>query len=148
MGLLSRNKGKRWERVCAAKLREVFNLGPDDVHRGWQARDGADAPDVIGVPHLWCEAKHGKLVNLRAALKQAEAATAKNGKGLVPLVLAKDDRAEAVAMMRMDAFLAIVKEWWELRSSLRSSRPLDDMVEARTRIEALETERDLGKDAP
>ena len=69
MGQLSRRKGRRYEQVLVQRFREaVPGLA---VRRGAQARGGHEAPDV-DVPGLWVEAKHGRCVNLRAALAQAE----------------------------------------------------------------------------
>ena len=46
MGRSEREKGKRGERATAKEIAERFGV---DAHRGWQARDGADAPDVVGL---------------------------------------------------------------------------------------------------
>jgi hypothetical protein len=73
-GKLSRRKGKVFEREVAAGYREIFGA---QVKRGWQAREGHDAPDVENVPGFWPEAKHHQRVNYRAALEQAEEAAAK-----------------------------------------------------------------------
>ena len=73
------------------------------VRRGAQARGGAEAPDV-DVPGMWVECKHGKKVNLRAALTQAIGDAAL---GRVPVAVCKDDRAEPVVVMRLADFLTL-----------------------------------------
>lgn len=96
-GRRSRRKGKVWERELVHELRPVFG---DGVKRGFQSRCGRDGCDVEGTPY-WVEAKHGKLVNLRAALRQAIEAT--DGRPVV--VVAKDDRTEPVVAMRLADWL-------------------------------------------
>ena len=96
-----RLKGKKWERAVAEKLRPLFGAR---VKRGYQTRDGREAPDVDGTP-FWVECKHGALVNLRAALAQAISAT----DGRPPVVIAKDTGRSAVVLMRLEDWLALVE---------------------------------------
>ena len=63
-GKLSRMKGKVFEREVARDLRAIYG---EQVKRGWQAREGTDAPDVENVPY-WVECKHHQRVNVRAAV--------------------------------------------------------------------------------
>ena len=107
MGARSRRKGAVWERDLVHVFAEVF--GPENVRRGLQYRDGADAADVIA-PALWIEAKVGKLTNPRAALRQAKEASA--GKGLLAVAVCKDDRDEPFITMSLDDFTDLLKEWW------------------------------------
>ena len=99
-GKLSRNKGKAWEREIARRMRE---LGFPDAKRGWQSRAGTDAPDVDGTD-WWIEAKHHIKVNYRAALKQAVEDSTAAGDPRPPLVIAKDNREDAVVHMRWADF--------------------------------------------
>jgi len=101
-GACSRRKGAAFERALAARFREV--LASPGIRRGFQSRAGTDAPDV-DVPGLWIEAKHHRRVNLRAALAQAIAAAPPDR---VPVAICKDDRAEPVAVLRLDDFLQLV----------------------------------------
>lgn len=102
LGRLSRRKGKAWERELAALLRPVFG---DHVARCFQSRSGRDGCDVEGTP-FWVEAKHGRLVNVRAALKQALDAT----DGRPVAVVAKDDRSTPIVVMRLEDWIAMVCE--------------------------------------
>lgn len=97
-----RRKGHSWERAVAAMLRPIFG---DKVQRGFQTRGGGkEAPDVDGTPyHLEC--KHGRLVNLRAAMAQA----VRDTDGRIPVVVAKDDRTQPVALMLLDDWLILVE---------------------------------------
>jgi hypothetical protein len=111
MGARSRRKGARWERDLVHIFAEVF--GTENVRRGLQFRDGADAADVI-TPAFWVEAKVGKLTNPRAALRQATEAS--TGKGLWPIAVCKDDRDDPFVAIALDDFLDVLKEWWAQRT--------------------------------
>lgn len=117
IGKLSRAKGKVFERAVAAQYREIFG---DQVKRGWQAREGHDAPDIEGVPGLWVEAKHHQRVNYRAALEQAEEAAGKAGvlPAATPVAHCKDNGQPTVVILREDSWFALVKELQALRVAL------------------------------
>ncbi len=110
MGALSRRKGHNWEREVA-RLFQAACPG-DDIRRGLQYRDGAECPDVVSAM-FWIEAKRGKKTNIKAAIRQAEEAQPK-GKWI--LAVTKDDREAAVASMRLDDFLDLIREFWEMRN--------------------------------
>lgn len=85
----NRKRGAAWERRVAEIFRDA--LGLDSVKRGLgQARSAGEVPDVRGVPDLWPECKHGRQVNLRAALAQAIAAVEESGTKALPVAIAKD----------------------------------------------------------
>lgn len=111
-GRRSRNKGAGWEREAAHMLRPIYG---DGVHRGYQARDGAEAADVEGTP-FWVECKRGKKVNLRAALRQATAAT----DGRPCLVLGRDDREEPWAFMRAQDLIDVLHRLEKLEKGLQA----------------------------
>jgi len=73
MGRMSRQKGKRGERECAAEMAAVFGLTYGvDARRGVQHQGGPDSPDVVldGVP-VHIEAKRVESLNLYKAMDQA-----------------------------------------------------------------------------
>lgn len=120
MGKMQRNKGKAWERKVAAALRAIF--GPQ-VKRGWQAREGCDAPDIEGVPRQWPECKHHARVNIAAAMRQAIEERDKYfarfnavAPALWPVVYSKSNREEPLVTMRMEDFLVLMKEWHSQKS--------------------------------
>lgn len=120
MGKLSRNKGKVFEREVAAVFRRIYG---DKVKRGWQAREGFDAPDVENVPGLWVEAKHHARVSVRAALEQAEEARrAAEKDGLVPIAVCKDNRTDPLVALYFDDFIAMLVELEEARAKNREAR--------------------------
>ena len=110
-GAGSRRKGHDFERTLVQQFAKVF--GEDKVRRGFQYRDGSDAPDVE-TPVFWVEAKRGQRTHAKGALAQAREASV--GKGLWPIAVCKDDREPATVTLALDDFLDLVGEWWGLRS--------------------------------
>lgn len=106
VGRMSRRKGKRFEQIVAAQLREIFG---DQVKRGWQAREGHDASDVEGVPGWWVECKNHQRVNIREAYEQAEAAKAlSQDADAATVVFAKDMGKPALAIVDMSVFMVLL----------------------------------------
>lgn len=69
-GSTSRTKGHKYERKIAQRLKEFW----PEAKRGYQTRDGSDAPDVDGTMY-WVECKIGGAPNVFNAMTQAEKAT-------------------------------------------------------------------------
>lgn len=111
VGRLSRRKGKTFERLVAADLRAIYG---QRVKRGWQTRAGSDAPDVENVP-FWLECKHHRRVNIQQALAQAQAAAVIAKSPLPPLIVAKDDGGQPVAVMAWVTILELLGELESLR---------------------------------
>lgn len=97
-GRRSRTKGRVFERLVAKLLRAVW----PEAKRGFQSRSGREAPDVDGTD-LWIETKHGARVNIRAAMRQALAAT--DGRPVV--VVSREDRGEVLVTMRFEDWLRV-----------------------------------------
>lgn len=134
MGKMQRDKGKVWEREVAAGLRLIFG---DQVRRGWQARDGADDPDVVGLPHFWTEAKHHKVVNIGGAVRQVLKAQKVFKDDRWALVVSKSNRCEPLATMLWESFLKLLAEWWELKNA--QLQVVTKLVEAKPTRAELET---------
>ena len=111
MGRSQREKGKRWEREVAEMMRPIF----PEAHRGWQARAGSDAPDVVKCGPFWPECKSSKRnVSPIAALDQATEAMGQDHLGLCyPVAICKVDRSRPTATMYLDDWLELVREWKE-----------------------------------
>ena len=103
MGRSEREKGKRGERTTAKVIAERFNV---DAHRGWQARDGADAPDVVGLSGWWIEVKSGKRLSPKAALEQADEARKPDD---VPVAVLRSDRERPMAIMFWEDLLHLMQ---------------------------------------
>jgi hypothetical protein len=115
MGKFSVDKGKRFERELVRIFSET--VPGARVSRGFQYRDGMDAPDV-DIPGFWLEAKVGARVDFRKALRQAMAA-AKLGRW--PLVVAKEDHQTPVALIALPDFLPFYRQWYAGRIGERDA---------------------------
>ena len=108
-GRASRRKGHDYERDVAALWKQA---GWPDARRGYQARDGADAPDGAGGAPYWIECKRGKATSPRAALRQATAAAPATG--WIPVAICRDDRDTATVTLALEDFMDIVTSLREL----------------------------------
>lgn len=138
MGRLSRQKGASFERWVAEQFRAA---GFSGAKRGLsQSRDGAECPDVVGVPWLWIETKHRKSISLPAAMQQAAVALeSSDSRAGAVLVVAKWDRQEPTATMYFGDFLDLLGELKALRALERATTahvsagpeaPLGDIIAA------------------
>jgi hypothetical protein len=106
MGRMSKAKGKRGERECAAEMAAIFGLTYGvDARRGVQHQGGPDSPDVVldGVP-IHIEAKRTERLSLWSALEQAKADAPA---GSVPIVWHKPNRRGSVIIVETDSLWAL-----------------------------------------
>ena len=106
MGKYSRDKGARFERAVAKRLRVVF--GERTITSSGQCFSGDTRADV-DCPEIWVECKVGKRPNIKAALEQAEEARAGARSDKVPVAVCKWDREEPIASMRFEDFVNLLK---------------------------------------
>jgi len=106
MGKFSRDKGARFEREIANKLKEVF--GSRVTRSSGQCFSGDTRADV-DCPKFWVECKVGKRPNIKAALEQAEEARESSESTKTPVAICKWDRDEPIASMRLSDFIEILK---------------------------------------
>ena len=104
MGKMQRDKGARYERELAARLREY----------GYESRrtcqkDGAVEPDVIGLPGIHIEAKHQEKMHLYDWMEQAVRDAGKTGGK--PVVMHKQNYKETLVTMRFDDWMELYQEW-------------------------------------
>ena len=86
MGLYSRNKGKRGERMWASFCREQGY----DVHRTAQYRGNTGAAgDVEGLPYIHVECKYVQALNIAKAMEQSTRDSEAAGKDEIPIVASK-----------------------------------------------------------
>lgn len=105
MGKMSRDKGKRFELVLAAKLREY---GYKDCRRGQQYCGAKGNADVIGLPGIHIEAKHCERMQLYDWMAQAKHDA--GGKSL-PAVFHKKNNAAILVTMELPDFMTIYREY-------------------------------------
>lgn len=108
MTINSKQKGARFERALARKLREY---GYDDARRTAQyCGNTGDASDVVGLPYLHIEAKHVERLNIYDAIAQAKR-DAKAGGGLIPAVFHKKNNCNILVTMELDDFMKIYRKF-------------------------------------
>ena len=108
MGRMSRQKGKRGERECAAELAEVFGMAYGvDVRRGVQHQGGPDSPDVVldGV-NVHVECKRVERLDLYGAMRQAEADAGSKD----PVVWHRRNNEESVCIIRTKDLARVARE--------------------------------------
>ena len=109
MGKMSREKGKRFERELASRLREE---GYRDCRRTSQyCGSTGDASDVIGLPGIHIEAKHCERMHLYDWMAQAVHDANASGKGNLPAVFHRKNHAEILVTMRLEDFMKIYREY-------------------------------------
>ena len=106
MAINSKQKGARFERSLASKLKEY----------GYEARRTAqycgntgDASDVVGLPGIHIEAKHQEKMCLYDWMAQAKRDA--KGTGNLPAVFHKKNNAEILVTMGFDDWMEIYKEY-------------------------------------
>jgi Holliday junction resolvase len=106
MAVNSKQKGARFERSLASKLRDY----------GYQTRRTAqycgntgDASDVVGLPGLHIEAKHQERMQLYDWMSQAIRDS--EGTGRLPAVFHKKNNADILVTMRLEDFMEVYREF-------------------------------------
>jgi hypothetical protein len=108
MGRMSRQKGKRGERECAAELGELLGLAEGAARRGVQFAGGPDSPDVVldGVA-IHVEAKRVERLQLWAAIEQAKK---DSPPGKTPVVWHKANRRGSVVIVETAMLVDLARE--------------------------------------
>ncbi len=105
MAVNSKQKGARFERQLASKLRE---FGYEARRTAQYCGNTGDAADLVGLPGLHIEAKHQETMRLYDWMAQAE----RDAKGKrLPAVFHKKNNAPILVTMKLDDFMKIYREW-------------------------------------
>lgn len=104
MAINSRDKGARFERYLASKLKEYGY----DCRRGQQYCGANGDADVVGLPGIHIEAKAVERLNIYDAVNQSKR-DAKEGE--LPAVFHKKNNAEILVTMTLDDWMALYKEY-------------------------------------
>lgn len=117
MGKMSREKGKRFERIIAG----LFKDWGYDAHRSAQfmGKTG-QAADVEGVPFLHIECKHVEQMRLYEWIEQAQRDARAAQKNLLPVVIHKQNNKPVLCTMTFDA-------WIQLYNEYHAGRSIDDI---------------------
>lgn len=105
----SKQKGARFEREVASKLREY---GYSDSRRTAQfCGNTGDASDVLGLPGIHIEAKHQETMRLYDWMAQAKRDAEAGGKGNLPAVFHRKNNAEILVTMELKDWIEIYREY-------------------------------------
>ena len=104
MSINSRQKGARFERSLASKLREYGY----DCRRGQQYSGANGDADVVGLPGLHIEAKAVERLNLYDAMAQSKR-DARSGE--IPVVMHKKNCSNILVTLELPEFMKIYSEW-------------------------------------
>lgn len=121
MAVNSKQKGARFERTLAAKLRDY---GYETRRTAQYCGNTGDASDVVGLPYIHIEAKHQERMQLYDWMAQAKRDS--DGTGLIPVVFHKKNNAEILVTMEFDAFMQIYREF-EAGTTLDRGEMNDDL---------------------
>ncbi len=101
MPVNSKQKGARFERLLAAKLREY---GYDTRRTAQYCGNTGDAADVVGLPDVHIEAKHQEQMRLYDWMEQAKR-DAKDGR--LPAVFHKKNNAPILVTMEFEDWMKL-----------------------------------------
>ena len=101
MPINSKQKGARFERLLASKLREY---GYDTRRTAQYCGNTGDAADVVGLPDIHIEAKHQERMQLYEWMAQAKR-DAKDG--LLPAVFHKRNNAKVLVTMEFEDWMKL-----------------------------------------
>lgn len=104
MSLNSKQKGARFERLLASKLREHGY----EARRGQQYCGANGDADVIGLPYIHIEAKHQERMSLYDWMAQAKR---DSSAGELPAVFHKKNNAEILVTMELNDWMKLYIEF-------------------------------------
>lgn len=104
----SKQKGARYERELASKLRDY---GFDTRRTAQFCGNTGDASDVVGLTGIHIEAKHQEKIQIYDWMAQAVRDSEASGKGNLPTVFFRKNNAETLVTMRLDDWIQLYREW-------------------------------------
>lgn len=105
MGRSQRRKGSAYEREVAKRFSEA--LGVEVKRHIGQARDGGED---IQAPGLSIECKRrARIATVSGWMEQAVTAATRRAPGSMPVVVARQDHGESLAILRLDDLLALLR---------------------------------------
>ena len=107
MTVNSKQKGARFERQLASKLRDYGY----ECRRGQQYCGSNGDADVVGLPYIHIEAKAVERMELYKWMEQAKRDAKAGKEGRMPAVFHKKNNADILVTMTFDDFMQIYKEY-------------------------------------
>ena len=104
IGKLSREKGKRYEREIAGRLREYGY----EARRGQQFCGHNGDADVVGLPGIHIEAKRREQISIYDWMSQSKAEANPDE---IPVVMFRKSDCETLVTLEFDDFMRIYKEY-------------------------------------
>ena len=104
MGMFSRSKGKRGERMFASLCREQGY----DVHRTSQYCGKHGTADVVGLPGVYVEVKYVQALNIAKAMEQSESDADAAGNDEFPIVASKRTKEPWLLTMRALDWISMI----------------------------------------
>lgn len=105
MAINSKDKGRRGERECASKLKE---LGFPNVRRSQQYAGMHGDADLVGLEKIHCEVKRNEHLNIQDAIDQA-VRDAREGE--LPAVFHRKNDCPWLVTMKLEDWIEIYKEF-------------------------------------
>ena len=105
----SKQKGARYEREIASKLRDYGYC--DSKRTAQYCGNTGDASDVVGLKGIHIEAKHQERIQIYDWMAQAIHDSAKNDRGDIPAVFFRKNNAETLVCVRLDDFMKLYREY-------------------------------------
>ena len=103
---MSRDKGARYEREIASRLKECgYNAMRTAQHCG----KSGDAADVVGLDGIHIECKHQEQIKIYDWMGQAVRDS--EGTGNKPTVFFRKNNHETLVCMRLEDWIEIYREW-------------------------------------
>lgn len=102
----SKQKGARYEREIASKLKE---LGYEARRTAQFCGNTGDASDVVGLNGIHIECKHCEKISIYDWMAQAIHDSAKSGN--LPTVFFRKNNSETLVCMRLDDWIQLFREW-------------------------------------
>lgn len=112
MAVNSKRKGKTGELELARKLKDY---GYDTRRTAQYCGNTGDAADVVGLPGIHIECKRTEALRLYDAVDQAKRDSGATGK--IPVVFHRKNNCEWLAIMPLDDFMTIYREFEAGRSA-------------------------------
>lgn len=104
--LNSKDKGARYERQLASKLRDYgYNARRTAQYCG----NTGDAADIVGLPGIHIEAKHQERIQIYEWMGQALRDSLKSSDK--PAVFFRKNNSETLVCMRLDDWIELYREW-------------------------------------
>ena len=107
MATNGKRKGKSGELELAQKLREYGYDVRRSVQYNGKAEDGQ--PDLVGMPYIHVECKRTEALRLYDAVDQAKRDSQNTGN--IPVVFHRKNNSEWVAILPLDEFMKIYREY-------------------------------------